>query len=99
MNHLLNHATIIQRNPAILFSNLDDEYLALDAEAGFCYSLNPVSGRIWNLLEEPLTFEGLCAQLRREYTVDEATCRRDVGEVLTKLASAGLVTTHAPQAV
>lgn len=95
----MNHTTIIQRNPAILFSKLDDEYLALDAAAGFCYSLNLVSGRIWSLIEQPTTFAGLCTQLRGEYAVDEATCQRDVGEVLTKMASAGLVATHAPQAV
>ena len=95
----MNQATIIQRNPTILFSQLDDEYLALDAEAGFCYSLNPVSGHIWNLIEQPITLEALCAQLQRDYRVDAATCRRDVSDVLTKLAKAGLVMLLAPQIV
>jgi hypothetical protein len=91
---MIAYTTLIQRNPAIRFSKLDDEYLALDAEAGFCYSLNPVSERIWGLIERPTTFGGLCAQLQREYTVDETTCQRDVDEVLTGLAEAGLVTLH-----
>ncbi len=94
----MNSATIIQRNSAILFSQLHDEYLALDAEAGFCYSLTLVTGSIWQLIEQPTTLADLCTQLRREYTVDEAVCRRDVGEVLTELAKAGLVMIHAPQA-
>jgi hypothetical protein len=34
---MIDHTTLIQRNPAIVFSQLDEEYLALDAEAGFCY--------------------------------------------------------------
>ena len=93
----LNHTTIIQRNPAILFSQLGDEYLALDAEAGFCYSLNLVSGDIWRLIEQPTTIDTLCTQLEREYTVDKATCQRDVSEVLDKLAEAKLVMIHAPQ--
>jgi hypothetical protein len=93
----MHSKTIIKRNPAIHFSRLDEEYLALDAEAGFCYSLNLVSGHIWHLLEQPTAVETLCTQLQREYTVNEATCRRDVSEVLTKLASAGLVTINAPQ--
>jgi len=93
----MNHATIIQRNPAILFSKLDDEYLALDAEAGFCYSLNVVSGHIWNLIEEPITLAALCTQLQRDYKVDAVTCHRDVSEVLAKLAKAGLVMLLAPQ--
>lgn len=87
----MNQTTLIQRNPAIIFSKLDEEYLALDAEAGFCYSLNLVSGRIWSLLEQPITFDKLCTQLRQEYVVDEATCRHDVDEVMTGLAQAGLV--------
>jgi hypothetical protein len=97
---MLNHTTLIQRNPAILFSHLDNEYLALDAEAGFCYSLNLVSGRIWVLIEQPMTFGALCSQLQQEYTVDETTCRRDVDEVLAQLAQTGLVKIYdAPTAV
>lgn len=94
----MNDETLLQRNSTILFSQLDDEYLALDAEAGFCYSLNPVGGRIWSLLEQPTPFGTLCAQLRHEYTVDAATCRRDVTEVVKKLRSAGLVTVDVQQA-
>ncbi len=88
--------TVIKRNPTIHFSKLDEEYLALDAEAGFCYSLNLVGGHIWHLLEQPMALETLCAQLQREYTVDAATCHRDVSDVLTKLASAGVVMVDAP---
>lgn len=93
----MHDETIIQHNPTVLFSKLDNEYLALDAEAGFCYSLNLVSGRIWQLIAEPTTLGALCAQLCHEFTVDAATCQRDLKAVLTKLASAGLVTIHAPE--
>lgn len=93
----MHNATVIQRNPAILFSKLDDEYLALDAEAGFCYSLNLVSGHIWNLIEQPVTLAALCTQLQQDYRVDAATCQRDVSDVLAKLAKAGLVMLLAPQ--
>lgn len=92
----MNLNTIIDRNPAILFSQLDEEYLALDAEAGFCYSLNLVSGQIWHLLEQPTTVSALCTQLQRQYMVDEATCQQDVRELLFQLADAGLVTMHVP---
>jgi len=94
----MNDETLLQRNATVLFSQLDDEYLALDADAGFCYSLNPVGGRIWHLLEQPMPFGTLCAQLQREYQVDAATCRRDVSEMLKKLRSAGLVTANVRQA-
>ena len=92
----MNLNTVIDRNPAILFSQLDEEYLALDAEAGFCYSLNLVSGHIWHLLEQPTTVRALCTQLQRQYMVDDATCQQDVSDVLLQLADAGLVTIHVP---
>ncbi len=93
----MNLNTMIDRNPAVQFSRLDEEYLALDAEGGFCYSLNLVSGQIWHLLAQPTTVGALCTQLQRQYTVDDATCRQDVRDLLVQLADAGLVTIHAPQ--
>ena len=33
---------IVQRAKEVLFSRLDDELLAIDAQAGFCYALNGV---------------------------------------------------------
>lgn len=94
----MNDETLLQRNFTIHFAQLDDEYLALDADAGFCYSLNSVGGRIWRLLEEPTPFGALCAHLQREYTVDAATCRREVSELLKLLRHAGLVTVDVRQA-
>jgi hypothetical protein len=84
-------AALLRREKDIPFSQLDDELLAIDAQAGYCYSLNPTAGRVWELIAMPMTLDALCAQLRREYAVDEPTCRREVTALLQGLCDAGLV--------
>jgi hypothetical protein len=82
---------ILRRKKAIPFSQLDDELLAIDSQAGYCYALNETSGRIWDLMETPIDFDGLCSQLQREYVVDKDTCVREVTGFLEDLRKAGLV--------
>ncbi len=82
---------ILQRSKDIAFSQLDDELLALDAQAGYCYALNETAGRVWDMIAAPTSPEAICAQLRREYAVDEPTCRSQVMALLQGLCDAGLV--------
>jgi hypothetical protein len=87
----IESTTIVRRGKDIPFSQLDDELLAIDAQAGYCYSLNETAGRVWDLLATPISLDAICAQLRREYAVDEQTCRREVTTLLQGLCDAGLV--------
>ena len=87
----LHPGSRVQRSGSILFSKLDDELLAIDGQAGNCYSLNESAGSAWELLREPITVAAVCAQLRREYSVDPATCEGDILELLQNLLAAGLI--------
>jgi hypothetical protein len=87
----LHSNSIVQRGKDIPFSKLDDELLAIDAQAGYCYSLNETAGRVWDLIAAPTSFDAICAQLRREYAIDEPTCRNQVTTLLQGLCDAGLV--------
>jgi len=83
--------SVAKRTRNIVFSKLEDELLAVDGEAGNCYSLNETAGRIWELIDEPVPISEICAQLCSKYTVDWNTCERDVIELLQGLCAAGLV--------
>ena len=83
--------SIVRRGRDIPFSELDDELLAIDAQAGYCYSLNESAGRVWSLISAPIEVSEICARLRLEYVVDEATCLEEVLGLLQGLAEAGLV--------
>jgi hypothetical protein len=87
----IHSGSIVQRDRNILFSKLDDELLAIDGQGGYCYSLNESAGRAWALISTPMVVEDVCAQLRREYDVDEETCERAVIELFQDLCEAGLV--------
>jgi Coenzyme PQQ synthesis protein D (PqqD) len=87
----LRSATIVQRAKDVPFSQLDDELLAIDAQAGYVYSLNESAGRVWELIQSPTSVGEVCNQLRREFTIDETTCQREVIALLEGLCDAGLV--------
>jgi hypothetical protein len=91
MEAKIDSASVIQRAKDLPFSQLDDELLAIDAQAGYCYSLNEPAGRVWELIATPTMISAVCTRLRQEFAVDEATCERDVITLIEGLYDAGLV--------
>lgn len=89
--------TQVWRSKEIFFSEIDEQVVALDAQAGYCYSLTGPGNRIWELIATPQTVADVCAQLQKEYSVDEATCFADVTAWLSELRAVGIVasTNHA----
>ncbi len=86
----------MQRDTDIAFSQLDDELLSIDANTGYCYSLNESAGRVWELIATPMSINAVCAHLSKEYMVDEATCLGEVTTLLQGLCEAGLVRANDP---
>lgn len=83
--------TIVERVKGLEFSRLDEAYLAIDADAGYCYGLNSTAGAIWDRIDAPISVSEICARLGRDYDADEDTLRRDVLALLSSLRDAGLV--------
>lgn len=82
---------LISRAEGVKFTRLDDEMLAIDSVSGYCYSLNATAGRIWALIEPPISVEDLCCRLQATYRVEAAVCRNDTVELLVELRDASLV--------
>lgn len=87
----LQLSSLIQRAPQINFTAFDSEWLAIDGESGYCYSLNDVAGRIWELIEAPTALGAVCARLGPQYAVDAATLQSDVTELVEQLREYRLV--------
>jgi hypothetical protein len=83
--------TLVSRGKELKFTKLDDEMLAIDAQAGHCYSLNETAGEIWGYIATPVTLADLCARLQAAHEVDAEICTNDTIELLVKLHDAGLV--------
>lgn len=81
----------VVRSDNVPFSQLDDSFIAIDREAGYCYALNSTSGRIWEMISQPTPIESICDSLCREFDIAPETCLNDVKEFLSAMADAGLV--------
>ena len=87
----LHAKSVVCRAKEVLFSRLDDELLAIDSQAGYCYSLNETAGMVWDLIAEPMRIRDICTRLGEHFRVDEAECLADVIELLQGLYHADLV--------
>ncbi|MCY4598785.1 MAG: PqqD family protein [Acidobacteria bacterium] len=75
----------ITRSEAIIFSELDDAVVMMDAEAGSYYELDPVGSRIWALAQSRPRVADVCAALVAEYEVAPDTCADEVRAFLEEL--------------
>ena len=81
------------QNKDILTTELDDSLMMMSIEAGKYFELNPVSKRIWELVDEPKSEEEIIAILLLEYDVSEEQCRAEVSEHLSLLEQKKIIFT------
>lgn len=81
---------IVQVNGNIV-SDMDGEKVLLSVKKGKYYNLGEIGGRIWDLVETPLTVDQLVETLLMEYDVGEAECVEHVFSFLDHLLEEGLI--------
>lgn len=81
----------VRRGAGVLCAEIDGETVALNAERGVCYGLDPVASSIWSMLEDPTPVGDLCARLTARYRVEPSVCERDVLDLLHDLRNEGLI--------
>lgn len=81
----------IRRADGPLTANVGDELLMMSVEQGAYFNLNSVGARIWELLAEPVTVDGLVEALTREYDMDPNTVRSQVERFLEDLRERSLL--------
>lgn len=84
--------SVITRNTAIIFTDLDDTVVMMDVDKGVYFELDPIATRIWTLLGtagRPVT--EVCDALVEEYDVTPDACRRDVLGFLAEARELGIV--------
>ena len=86
--------TILQRKGDLLFNAIDGEVVMLSIENSEYYGMDKVGSRIWELLEQPVSFQVLVAKLMEEYEVSEQQCTDDTLAFLKKLTDKNLVITE-----
>lgn len=81
----------LRRADGLLTAAVNDELLMMSVEHGKYFNLNAVGTRIWELLETPITMDGLVATLTDEYDVAPDTARREVERFIDALRDRGLL--------
>ena len=85
--------TLLERTPELVAADLDGELVMMDAEAGRYYGISGVGARAFELLESPISIEGLVDTITQEYDVDKHKCRGDIQAFVQELMASGLVRT------
>ena len=83
---------IYERAVALMEAELGDELVGLEPDAGVCYGFNDVAKRVWQLLEQPRSFEAVCTVLLDEYDVTRAECDSALRVLLADFVDRKLIT-------
>lgn len=97
MGEPISLAATVAASQGQVSCDLAGETVILAVDAGTYFGLNSVGCRIWSLIQEPACVRDVCRILTAEYEVDPARCEREVLELLTQMATQGLIDVqHAP---
>lgn len=79
------------RNPDLISSEIDGEVVMMSIEDGSYFAIGGVGGRVWELLNSPVSIEEIVTKLTTEFDIDEQSCRRDVVNFIQSLLKDGVV--------
>jgi hypothetical protein len=82
---------LIRQRPGVIAAGSVEGMVVLDPEQGEFLELSATAGRIWSLLEEPITIPLLCQRIIALFDIDLDSCRGDVAAFVAQLADRGLI--------
>ncbi|WP_042164336.1 lasso peptide biosynthesis PqqD family chaperone [Paenibacillus gorillae] len=88
----------VMRAEGFLVSDMGGDKVMMNVATGKYYNLGQTGGRIWELLSEPSSLEGLVDSLCSEYEIDREVCERQVTSFLSQLTEQGLIQTRSDEA-
>lgn len=94
----MKQGSMISRRDGWLSAWIGGEIVMMSADSTVYLSLSGSGGRIWELLEVPHTFEGLCEALAAEYDAETIQVRNEVKDFLERLELKNAIEFHPPAA-
>ncbi|MGG6296556.1 PqqD family peptide modification chaperone [Leptolyngbya sp. AN02str] len=88
---MFNEGSLIQASSTQVSSDLGGEVIILSLKSGIYYGLNEVGTTIWNLIQQPTTFEQIFKTVVEDYEVEAEQCKKDLLEILADMRKAGLL--------
>ena len=87
----MTDTTVLSRREGLMTADMNGSAVMMDIMTGKYYNLGEVGGRIWEMLEEPMTLGNLVQKLTAEYDVSAERCRSDMLPFLNTLIERGLL--------
>ena len=87
----MTDTTVLSRRMGLMTADMNGSAVMMDIMSGKYYNLGEVGGRIWELLEEPMTVTALVQKLTAEYDVSATQCQADIEPFLNTLLDRGLL--------
>ena len=87
----MTDTTILSRREGLMTADMNGSAVMMDIMTGKYYNLGEIGGRIWELLEEPMSMAALVKKLTAEYDVSAEQCRTDILPFLDTLLERGLL--------
>jgi len=75
----------------VCWSKLDDETLLMNLDTGYCYTLDEMGGKIWEMLLENRLPEEIVLGIMTEYAVERPVIENDLKALLDHLQLEGLI--------
>ncbi len=88
--------TIYQKSQDVVSRQILDESILVpirhtQADLDTILTLNETAALAWNLLDQTSSFDEICQEIARQYTVDLPTAQADVQELFDQLIEMGVL--------
>lgn len=84
-------SAVISQAPDQIASELEGEAVILNFASGTYYGLNEVGARVWDMIQQPCTFDKILHALLTEYDVQPEVCEQDLTKILMEMKDACLI--------
>ncbi|MBZ0329212.1 PqqD family peptide modification chaperone [Halomonas sp. ANAO-440] len=75
----------------MIAANIDGDVVMMGVDQGQYYGITGVGSRVWELLEEPISIDGITEVICSEYETDPETCRYDMSTFVNDLIEIDLI--------
>ena len=87
-------SVLVRRRSDSIATEIDGEVVVMSIATGRTFGLDRRASRIWTLLEQPRTIDGIVEGLLKYYETSVEKCRADVIEFVGELVTNQLATTE-----
>lgn len=91
MSETLSLSSTVKVSDGIVHRDLQGELVLLSLNSGHYFGLDALGTRIWHLLGEGQSLEGVIRILVQDYDVTEAQCRQDLLSLIAEMRDKGLI--------